>query len=662
MRQFLSKKLRPLLPYLSLPIILLVAFALWVNLPEEHFSSVYSRSGTWDLREFNFEAATAALHGRAETIPGSFLTPEEFAAREHESVLAYPRIPNTPGTVRVRLLLPTDDYYTITRISTGYADRIYVNGAWLRDVGNPEDDAEDILFSPVFTFAARPENGVIEILHRQSNFIYHVHGIYQYGALDEYTIGNAIRRVDHTTDIILGILLALAIVSLLMFLLLHNYRPALLFSLLCLAWFLCIGAMGTRAFLSLAPWHIDPLRVRLAIIISPVTSVFMAAIVHDMFPGILHKYFVRAVVVLFSGFTAFFLIADVGIILSHVLWISMSLSAIGTAYAIAMLIRHLRKPDVYQSIFIVGTVIFGYSALRDLFSYLYLSVEGFFLMIPPFSGANFTRVGVIVFLLCQAATIFIATMRKMTEAQAAEQRLAVENATLERLSRMKTKYLANISHETKTPLTVISVNVQLAADLYQEAGEDGKLIRDALRRAQEEILRVARTTESHLRLASMQESHEKMAAIDIAKLLANSAEVRRYVLAKQGNTLTISIPEQLPCVYGNADYLIQVVDNLFANANTHTKDGAITIEAVADSKHITTTITDSGTGIAPAILPRVFERGVTGTDGGTGIGLALCKHIIESQGGAIWIESEPGEGTAVTFTLPVHTGEEDDNA
>ena len=223
---------------------------------------------------------------------------------------------------------------------------------------------------------------------------------------------------------------------------------------------------------------------------------------------------------------------------------------------------------------------------------------------------------------------------------------------LESLSRMKTEYLANISHESKTPLTIISVNVQLAAELYEEEGADGKIIKEALQRAQEEILRVSRITENNLNLAAMQESREKMSEINLSKLIISSTEIRRFVTKRNGNTLMINIPDTLPHVYGNADQLIQVMDNLLTNANNHTKNGQIAIKAEAAYGHITVEVTDSGTGIPPKLLPRVFERGVTDS-GGTGIGLSLCKKIINNHGGEIWAES-PGQGTAVVFTLPVY--------
>jgi len=77
----LRLRLKTLLPYLTIPLILLVCYVLWVNLHEEQFASVYSNNATWDLRDMDFENATASLRGRVEYIPVPFLTPEEFAGR-----------------------------------------------------------------------------------------------------------------------------------------------------------------------------------------------------------------------------------------------------------------------------------------------------------------------------------------------------------------------------------------------------------------------------------------------------------------------------------------------------------------------------------------------------------------------------------------------------
>jgi signal transduction histidine kinase len=153
----------------------------------------------------------------------------------------------------------------------------------------------------------------------------------------------------------------------------------------------------------------------------------------------------------------------------------------------------------------------------------------------------------------------------------------------------------------------------------------------------------------------MQESKQGLTPLDMSALIISCAESHRAFLEKRGNRLTIRVPGQPPKVNGNADRLIPLLTNLISNANAHTRDGGIEVSAALDAGagRIAITVRDTGAGIAPDILPHVFERGVFGKDGKTRLGLAISKEIAEAHGGMIAIESELGEGTAVTLTLPV---------
>jgi signal transduction histidine kinase len=273
-----------------------------------------------------------------------------------------------------------------------------------------------------------------------------------------------------------------------------------------------------------------------------------------------------------------------------------------------------------------------------------------------------------------------------------------ENETLDRLSRMKSEYMANMTHEAKTPLTVISVHVQQAREIFEEMAfqstkhklqstnevegandplnadeltADGETIINSLRRAQEEIMRVSRIINHNLWTASEQEVIHKMKPLDISEIITDTSEKYRDIAKIQGNTLNISTQPSLPQIFGNDDQLVQVLNNLLTNAVNHTKNGVIEVKAqitkhkaqMRDSTdvrdgtdHIQVTIADNGTGIPSELLPHVFERGVTGSadKGGTGMGLSISQNIIRTHGGEITINSTHGKGTAVTFTLPVH--------
>ncbi len=236
-----------------------------------------------------------------------------------------------------------------------------------------------------------------------------------------------------------------------------------------------------------------------------------------------------------------------------------------------------------------------------------------------------------------------------------QKKLDEQNYILERASLAKTEFLSNTSHEMRTPLTVISVNVQTVAEILEDMGDtvkDGEAT-ELLQNAQKEIMRLARMVGGTLTLAAMSENTDKK-EVDFSTLLRSSAEMFSLHLQKRGNTLTLEIAGGLT-VFGNADLLAQVVANLLQNASVYTRQGKVTLRAERSGHEVLVTVRDTGDGIALELLPHVFERGVS--IGGTGFGLYLCKTVVESHGGRIWIESEPGNGTTVSFALPTYEGQ-----
>jgi signal transduction histidine kinase len=241
-----------------------------------------------------------------------------------------------------------------------------------------------------------------------------------------------------------------------------------------------------------------------------------------------------------------------------------------------------------------------------------------------------------------------------------QRKLDRQNDLLAEISRSKTEFLANTSHEMRTPLTVVSVNVQTVIGILKQMGEsvNDPEITELLDDAQSEIMRTARMVGGMLTLSSLRENAEK-SMVDLSVLLRSTADMLQLVLNRRGNTLETDIADGM-VVYADADLLAQVAVNIIQNAHAHTTNDVLRLGAAREGETITVSVADNGTGIAPELLPRVFERGVSGRDGdggGTGVGLFLCKTVVESHGGRIWVESEPGRGTTVSFTLPVHAGQ-----
>lgn len=236
-----------------------------------------------------------------------------------------------------------------------------------------------------------------------------------------------------------------------------------------------------------------------------------------------------------------------------------------------------------------------------------------------------------------------------------QKKLDEQNHILERAGRSKTEFLSNSSHEMRTPLTVISVNIQTVTEILEDmddAVKDGEAA-ELLRNAQQEIMRLSRMVGGMLTLASMSENTDKR-TVDFTTLLRGSSEMFSLHLQKRNNRLTTEIAEGLN-VFGNADLLAQVMANLLQNAAAHTRHGVVALQAGKSGHEVLVTVRDTGDGISAELLPHVFERGIS--TGGTGFGLYLCKTIVESHGGRIWIESAPGRGTVVTLALPTYEGQ-----
>lgn len=300
------------------------------------------------------------------------------------------------------------------------------------------------------------------------------------------------------------------------------------------------------------------------------------------------------------------------------------------------------------ALLMVGAELFFYVGLC-LYTYFFFTPEPFYtssktVMITAIFG--FVVVGL-------ALSIVMLLQFKLYTQQ--QKKLDEQNHILERASRAKTEFLSNTSHEMRTPLTVISVNIQTVAEILEDmdlAVKDAEAA-ELLGNAQQEIMRLARMVGGMLTLASMSENTDKQ-TVDLTTLLRSSAEMFSLHLQKKGNLLISQIAGGLS-VFGNADLLAQVITNLLQNAANYTRQGEVTLRAEKSGQQVQITVQDTGEGISPQLLPNVFERGIS--TGGTGFGLYLCKTVVESHGGCIGIESQPGRGTTVTLALPTYEGQ-----
>jgi light-regulated signal transduction histidine kinase (bacteriophytochrome) len=249
-----------------------------------------------------------------------------------------------------------------------------------------------------------------------------------------------------------------------------------------------------------------------------------------------------------------------------------------------------------------------------------------------------------------------AIVRDTTDRKSAEAQLKAIAADLARSNAELEQFAYVASHDLQEPLRMVASYTQLLARRYkgrldQDADEFIDFAVDGARRMQDLINDLLTYSRSGTRALEV-ESVDTGAIVDqvIGDLSAAIEESGGRVLH-----------EALPVLRGDPTQLRQLFQNLIANAIKFQRERApeVTISAVGDSKTVTFTVRDNGIGIEPQYLDRIFvlfQRLHTRADyPGTGIGLAICKKIVERHGGKIWLESEPGRGTTVFFSLPGNT-------
>jgi len=152
------------------------------------------------------------------------------------------------------------------------------------------------------------------------------------------------------------------------------------------------------------------------------------------------------------------------------------------------------------------------------------------------------------------------------------------------------------------------------------------------------------------------------ARLSARELIVGAVDTQRPLASSSSLELRVDLDREIPDVFGDRHRLLQVFENLIGNAIKFTKAGGrITVGAASRDHEVIFRVADTGSGIAPENLPRVFDRfwqAASATRQGAGLGLPITKGIVEAHGGRIWVESTPERGTTISFTIPEATPEQ----
>lgn len=230
---------------------------------------------------------------------------------------------------------------------------------------------------------------------------------------------------------------------------------------------------------------------------------------------------------------------------------------------------------------------------------------------------------------------------------------------LRRLERIRRDFVANVSHEFRTPLTAIQGFAEtLIGGAIDDPQNRGRFLSIILQHSR----RLARLTEDLLRLSQMdaEQLDLEIRAVSVSQLVEACYETAQRRAAERGLAISLNVPSHLPDVAADNRRLQEVLQNLLDNAIQYTLPGGkIVLSAEARNDEIVFTVGDTGIGIPKADQPRIFERfyrvdvARSREAGGTGLGLSISKHLVEAHGGRIWVDSEVGVGSQFHFSIPV---------
>ncbi len=227
---------------------------------------------------------------------------------------------------------------------------------------------------------------------------------------------------------------------------------------------------------------------------------------------------------------------------------------------------------------------------------------------------------------------------------------------LERLEEQRRRFFANVAHDLRTPLALIRAQAEtllsrIRSDVAEERTGLERIVHEteSLGRLVEDLFTLARLDERGLPL--------QLGAVDLGALLPDVVESIRPLARRAGHiTLLCEVARDCPAVRADPVRLRQILLNLLHNALRHTPEGGVVaVRAVPGREMVTVAVCDTGPGLPLDVLDEPFRRYHASSDPsrGSGLGLAVARQLVEAQGGSIRVESVPGHGTVVSFTLPL---------
>jgi len=445
-----------------------------------------------------------------------------------------------------------------------------------------------------------------------------------------------------------GVLLAMGAYHLVMFAAHRQDRANLYFGSFCLAWSAATlfspGSGFLMSRLTTLPWR---LHIDFALLPYGLTNPLMVLFYNSLFP----KRCGRMVNIFYGALGAGFMLciafsppnAYGAVPLLYFLVTRTAFLYLFGAFAL-----DLWRREQGVALLVPGYLALGWGELSKMLFDLHVT-----------GSAGLAPYGMLIFILSYAVFMsrrFAQTSSKVVRLSG---ELEASNSRLVRLNRLKDEFLANSTHELKTPLAgMVGISESLLA------GSGGTLPVEAqgalriLAHSGKRLCRLVDDVLDHSRLES-RDVRLALEAVDLRAIVLRVLALARNLAGDKGLVLRCAVPDGLPPVSADPGRLEQILINLVGNAIKYTRHGWVEVSAVEEGGAVRASVADSGIGVAEADQQRIFEpyqqlaERDRGTTGGTGLGLSITKRLVELHGGALSVASTPGKGSVFAFTVPV---------
>jgi len=259
----------------------------------------------------------------------------------------------------------------------------------------------------------------------------------------------------------------------------------------------------------------------------------------------------------------------------------------------------------------------------------------------------------------QLAFLFNRMVEELKKITVSRDELTKEVAERKKIEKAKEELVHIVAHELRTPLTVVREGAQVVlAGKAGEVNEGQKKLLDMVENNAEMMVRIVNEI---LDLAKFEAGkvNIKKEDVDLGKIVDYVFSIFDIEARKKGLALVKDMPGERVFIRGDNDAVIRVFANLISNAMKCTKEGGITVSAREKGDEVECAVADTGIGIKKEDLPKLFQKfyqsdvaPLPGSPQGVGLGLSIVRSIVEGHDGRVWVESELGKGTKVSFTLP----------